>query len=151
MVHHDVVFRDDDVVSWKKGSVLARAQNLAREWEEMPSNFMTPSIFAETVTKRLLKTANDVDAEKNLKIHCWLVEVHRGDTDRLCNIFRDREWIANMKMGGLLGVAKGSDEEPKFLEIQYTGTSEKSIPSIALVGKGNLESRKKKDVCNLSV
>jgi leucyl aminopeptidase len=36
-------------------------------------------------------------------------------------------------MGGLLGIAKGSDEDPKFIRLAYKGTGKKTI---VLVGKG---------------
>jgi len=43
--------------------------------------------------------------------------------------------IQKERMGGLLGVAKGSDEEPKFIILEYFGGSKKEKP-IVFVGKG---------------
>ena len=40
-----------------------------------------------------------------------------------------------MKMGSFLSVAKGSEEEPKFLEIDYKGGKADESPVI-FVGKG---------------
>ena len=38
---------------WQDGLLLAGAQNFARELMETPSNLMTPTIFADTLTQRL--------------------------------------------------------------------------------------------------
>ena len=38
---------------WQDGLLLSRAQNFARELMETPSNLMTPTMFAERLTKRL--------------------------------------------------------------------------------------------------
>ena len=40
-----------------------------------------------------------------------------------------------MKMGAFLGVAKGSDEPPIFMEIKYNGT-DPNLDPVVLVGKG---------------
>ncbi len=40
-------------------------------------------------------------------------------------------------MGAFLSVAKGSDEDPWFLEIKYNGGTDGQKP-LALVGKGEL-------------
>lgn len=37
---------------WKKGMLLAEAQNFARMLAEAPANKMTPTIFAETVKEK---------------------------------------------------------------------------------------------------
>ena len=39
--------------AWSKGVVTASAQNFARQLMETPSNMMTPTMFVESVTKRL--------------------------------------------------------------------------------------------------
>lgn len=69
---------------------------------------MTPTIFSEEVSKVL----------KSVGVS---VQVH------------DKAWAENKKMGSFLSVARGSCEEPKFLEISYKGGSD---PPIAFVGKG---------------
>ncbi len=45
----------------------------------------------------------------------------------------DKEEMKKLSMGGLLGIAQGSDEEPKFIQLTYRGGGNKMI---ALVGKG---------------
>lgn len=48
---------------------------------------------------------------------------------------RDKAWAEEKKMGAFLGVSRGSDEPPKFVEVEYKGGKEGDSP-IALVGKG---------------
>ena len=90
------------------GSIKAEAQNWARKLSDTPANLLTPTIFAEEVTKVLC----------NLGIR---VDVH------------DKSWAEKKKMGSFLSVSRGSCEEPKFLEIHYEGGTN---PPIAFVGKG---------------
>ncbi len=49
-------------------------------------------------------------------------------------IERDQAWAEQKKMGCFLGVAKGSDEPLKFLELHYRQGGQ-SAPTV-LVGKG---------------
>ena len=44
-------------------------------------------------------------------------------------------WALEKNMGGFLGVSKGSDQAPIFLEMSYTGTNPEVQP-LVLVGKG---------------
>ena len=50
-------------------------------------------------------------------------------------VHRDKLWIKNQQMGAFLSVAKGSSEEPIFLEAHYQGTAP-GEPPLVLVGKG---------------
>ncbi|GFR93036.1 leucine aminopeptidase-like protein [Elysia marginata] len=96
---------------WLKGETLARAQNFARYLMESPANRMTPSIFCDKVKENLSQLPN-------------------------CTVtIRDQAWAQSMKMGSFLSVAKGSEEEPKFLEIDYLGGKQDDAPVI-FVGKG---------------
>jgi leucyl aminopeptidase len=47
----------------------------------------------------------------------------------------ERKQIEELGMGGLLGVAQGSQQPPKFIVLRYQGKSAKAV-DIALVGKG---------------
>ncbi|KAF5301517.1 hypothetical protein FQR65_LT08820 [Abscondita terminalis] len=94
--------------SWEKGVNKANAQNEARWLTDMPSNLMTPTIFASKVQ----------DLYRELGVN---VEVH------------DESWIASKGMNAFLAVAKGSCEPPKFLEITYNRGSGRPM---VLVGKG---------------
>ncbi|OLL26920.1 putative aminopeptidase [Neolecta irregularis DAH-3] len=91
------------------GKSFASAQNLARELMETPGNHLTPTKFCERAMK-------ESEMVKNLQV-----------------VSHGKEWIESEKMTGLLSVAKGSTEEPKFLEIRYTGGGKGTI---GLVGKG---------------
>jgi len=92
------------------GRVMAEAVNFARDMINEPANFMTPSDMAE-IAKR-------VAAEYNLE--CTVLE---------------QEQMQELSMGALLGVARGSRQEPKFILLQYKG-DESSQETLGLVGKG---------------
>lgn len=49
--------------------------------------------------------------------------------------FRDQAWAESMKMGSFLSVTRGSEEPPRFLEIDYHGGKTEDAPVI-FVGKG---------------
>ena len=70
----------------------------------------------------------------------WSIPVKLASVCITTNLFfffcnRPLSWIKEKKMGAFLSVAKGSDEEPWFLEIKYNGGSKGQKP-LALVGKG---------------
>ncbi|XP_065210972.1 cytosol aminopeptidase-like isoform X2 [Planococcus citri] len=95
---------------WKIGCIKADAQNVARRLADMPSNKMTPSIFANVAEKLLSPCGIEV------KIH-------------------HKDWILNKKMEAFYSVAKGSTEPPVFLELKYQHGPKNSKP-IVFVGKG---------------
>ena len=92
------------------GKIMADATNWARDMVNEPSNHMTPTDMAD-------------EAVKMAKANGLQVEVY------------DKDKMKELGMGGLLGVAKGSNEPPKFIIITYNGRSSKDI-DWALVGKG---------------
>ncbi|MEK7307066.1 MAG: leucyl aminopeptidase, partial [Nitrospirota bacterium] len=93
----------------KRGEIVAEATNLARDLVNHPSNYVTPAKMADT--------ARDIAKAYGLK--CKVLE--RRDMEKL-------------EMGGLIGVAKGSHEPPKFIILEYNGGKKKTNP-IVLVGK----------------
>ncbi len=93
-----------------KGRIIAEATNLARGMINEPSNFMTPTDMA-AVAKKL------------------------SETHGLALTVLDKDQMAELGMGGLLGVARGSRQPPKFIVLNYRG-SDSSEVNIALVGKG---------------
>ncbi|XP_013420572.1 cytosol aminopeptidase-like [Lingula anatina] len=97
--------------SWKQGQVQAEGQNLARKLMEMPSNKLTPRIFASIAQEKL----------QNL-----------GNTEI---IVRDQKWAEDQNMGAFLCVSKGSQEPLVFLEVSYQGAGKEDLP-VAIVGKG---------------
>jgi len=93
-----------------KGRVIAEATNLARDMINEPANFMTPSDMAEMAKK--------------------LAGAHGLEVSIL-----DKEQMVELGMGALLGVARGSQQPPKFIILNYRGSDSAEL-NIALVGKG---------------
>jgi len=95
----------------KHGIALAEATNFARDLVNEPPNVLTPSELAN----RASVMANQFGLE--------------------CEIL-DRPEMQELGMGGLLGVAQGSAEPPKFIILRYRGAPQSGEKGIALVGKG---------------
>ncbi len=93
-----------------KGRIVSEATNLARDMVNEPANFMTPTDMAKTATR--------------------LAERHGLEITVL-----DTEQMKKLGMGGMLGVAQGSQQAPKFMVMSYKGSAARE-PDIALVGKG---------------
>ncbi len=91
------------------GRILAEATNFARDMENEPSNYLTPTDMANQAQALADKTG----------LQC---EIHGPD------------WLREKHMGGVLGVAAGSTQEPRFIVLRYNGAG--SAKPIALVGKG---------------
>ncbi len=92
------------------GTILAECQNFARWLGDRPGNRMTPTNLADEAVKAAKGT--------KLKVSVW-----------------DKTRIKSEKMGSFLSVSLGSSEEPKFIIMEYSGTSSSKKP-ICLVGKG---------------
>jgi leucyl aminopeptidase len=90
--------------------VCAEAQNRARDLQGLPSNVATPSYLARRA--REIASAHD-----------------SVSTD----VLGRKEMIAK-KMGGLVAVSQGSEEEPQLIVLRYEGGG--SGPTLGLVGKG---------------
>jgi leucyl aminopeptidase len=104
-----------------RSTATAAAVCLARDLVNEPGGSLTPRVFAE----RAVGLGAD---------HGFQVEV------------LDREAIVRERLGGLLGVNRGSDEEPRFLKLEWqpgdtteptaATTATTTTPTVALVGKG---------------
>jgi leucyl aminopeptidase len=106
----DVVGSGDGLAeALDEGGVVAEAVCLARDLINQPGGELTPSAFADR--------ASD------------LAEAGGFAADVL-----GRDAIEAEKMGGLLGVNRGSDEEPRF--VRLTWEPENPRGTVALVGKG---------------
>lgn len=81
----------------------------------MPSNHMTPTIFARKA----------VDLFGKLDSHLVSAEAH------------DETWAHQQGMNSFLAVSQGSREPPVFLEITYNNLPEKEKP-IVIVGKNSV-------------
>ena len=88
---------------------IADAVAFTRDLVSSPANEMTPVIMAS----------------KALELASSSVRV----------TVLERDEIEQLGMNALIGVAKGSSEPPRFIILEYTGSSETS-PPIVLVGKG---------------
>ncbi len=93
-----------------KGKILAEAANLARDMVNESANYMTPSRMAEMATE--------------------LAETYGLKVDIL-----EKEQMQELGMGGLLGVAQGSQQPPKLIVLHHKG-SDSPETDIALLGKG---------------
>lgn len=93
-----------------KGICIGDAINTARLWCDLPPSALTPPIFAE-------------EARKIAK-----------DFGLTATIF-DKKAIIKMGMGGIDGVSRGSEHEPRLTILEYKAPNPKA-PTIALVGKG---------------
>lgn len=94
----------------KDAKIICDAALVARDLENEPSNFLTPEKFAEFVKKSSTKAGYSV------------------------TVF-DEKKIAQLNMGGVIGVGKGSVNPPRFLILQYFGANKSEKP-VVLVGKG---------------
>jgi leucyl aminopeptidase len=93
-----------------RARIISQAVNFARQLGDMPGNLMTPS--------ELARHAEKMASQHGLKSTVW-----------------GRTQIEREKMNLLLGVAKGSAEEPRFIILRHDG-GKKNDPPVILVGKG---------------
>jgi leucyl aminopeptidase len=94
----------------RRGGIIAEATNIARDIANTPGGDMTPRVLANNAQKVLKGT--------NVKV----------------TVLGKKE-IEKLKMGAILGVAKGSTEEPRFIVMEYKGGKKNEAP-IVFVGKG---------------
>src|SRR5690606_28738845 len=94
------------------GKAVASATNFARDLVNEPAISLTPTALAQT-------------AQRYLKGTGLQVTVH------------DRKKIEALKMGMFLGVAQGSAEPPRLIEVRYVpkGAAAAKSKPLALVGK----------------
>lgn len=92
------------------GQILGESVNFARDLGNHPSNIATPDHLAD----HALELAKQY---KNIKV-------------KILN----RPEIAKENLNLLLAVSQGSDQEPKFIILEYR--AKKSAPQVVLVGKG---------------
>ena len=94
-----------------RGRLLGEYCNMARALANEPSNFLTPRIFAARSSE--IATAAGLS-----------VEVLNGGA------------LADLGMGLLLGVARGSAEPPRLIVLRYDPPGAPERPVLGLVGKG---------------
>ena len=94
-----------------RGRTLAAAANAARELANEPSNLLTPRMFADRAGALVREAGVGVE-------------------------ILDEEAIAGLRMGLLLGVARGSSEPPRLLVMRHEPPDAGEGPVLGLVGKG---------------
>ena len=95
-----------------RGRLLAECSNLARELSNEPGNTLTPREFATRAANLASEAGVNVDV-------------------------LDEQQIADLGMGLLLGVARGSSEPPRLMVFRHTPAGvPANAPVLGLVGKG---------------
>ena len=103
--------RDPDILEgFRRGTIIGEETNACRELSNTPGGDMTPEILA---------------------LHAQRVARRVGIKAAVL----DRAKMKALKMGGVLGVAQGSDAPPKFIILEYFKGPKGEKP-IVLVGKG---------------
>ena len=92
------------------GSIVASAENFARNLGNLPGNVVTPT--------RLAEVAGDISTRFGMKL----------------TVLGPKEMEAE-GMGALLAVARGTDEEPRLIVLEHRGGAEGGRP-LVIVGKG---------------
>jgi leucyl aminopeptidase len=92
-----------------RATVIIETQTLVRDLVNEPGGSMTPVAFCEA--------ASAAAADAGVAVEIW-----------------DRKRLTKERCGGILGVARGSQQEPRLLIVRYTPKA--PVASIALVGKG---------------
>ncbi len=100
----------------ERGTRLAEAVNLARDLVNEPPSSLTPTSLADTFVRRFADVAE-------LSVEVW-----------------DEGRIVEERLGGLLGVARGSSQPPRLVRVEYQPADpievDGRVPHLALVGKG---------------
>ncbi|MDA8039840.1 MAG: leucyl aminopeptidase [Actinomycetota bacterium] len=93
------------------GLVIGEAMTLARDLSNTPAGDLTPA--------RLGEIALQMAARRGLEASVL-----------------DEEQISSERLGGVLAVARGSAEPPRFVRISYEPGEGTEVPTVILVGKG---------------
>ena len=94
----------------KRGQVVASAVSFVRDLVNEPPSTTTPTYLGD-VAKSIAKK----------------------DPSLSCTVY-DKKGITALGMGALLGIARGSDEDPRFIHLSYKATGAKK--TVVIVGKG---------------
>lgn len=95
----------------ERGKIIGGEVNRSRHIATMPGGHMTPEILAQHAKQSV----------QGLPVKI--------------SVLNEKAMI-KLKMGGVLGVGKGSDARPCFIILEYFGASNKKEKPIVLVGKG---------------
>jgi leucyl aminopeptidase len=97
-----------------RGRVIAASIAIARDLANGPAELVTPTFLADTARRIVEGLASSADVDITVL---------------------DRDECQARGMGCFLGVAKGSDEPPKFIHMHYRPRG-KAKARVALIGKG---------------
>jgi leucyl aminopeptidase len=111
IVEHDSAKVAALTAAVERGVILAEAAALSRDLSNEPANILTPTEFA--------KRAKEMAEAHGLG--CKIIEKVQAE---------------EMGMGAFLGVARGSNEPPKFIVLTYAGAPDSTAKTVGLVGKG---------------
>ncbi|MEK7150885.1 MAG: leucyl aminopeptidase family protein [Patescibacteria group bacterium] len=100
----------DSQEGFKRGQVIGEEVNKTRALANTPGGEMPPKLLAQAAR----------EAARGTKIKVKILG--KGE-------------IKKLGMGGVLGVAQGSDEDPQFIILEYFGAVKSEKPTV-LVGKG---------------
>jgi leucyl aminopeptidase len=95
----------------ERGRILGEASNFARELVNEPANVLTPRVFGDRAAAAAREAGVTVDV-------------------------LDEAAIVALRMGLLLGVARGSAEPPRVLVLTHEPADAPATPVLGLVGKG---------------
>jgi leucyl aminopeptidase len=95
----------------ERGCILGESCNISRDLCNEPSNVLTPSVFADR--------AAEIGRAAGLGVSIL-----------------DEDEIAQLGMGLLLGVARGSAEPPRVIVLRHDPPGAPAAPVLGLVGKG---------------
>ncbi|MEK9151171.1 MAG: leucyl aminopeptidase [Patescibacteria group bacterium] len=95
----------------ERGTIIGEEANRSRHIATMPGGEMTPEILARHAKQSV----------KGLPVKYSVL---------------DERAMKRLKMGGVLGVGKGSEAKPCFIILEYFGASDKKEKPVVLIGKG---------------
>ncbi|MBM3765351.1 MAG: leucyl aminopeptidase [Acidobacteria bacterium] len=111
IVSFRIAAANGDPAALQRGIVVGESQNLTRDLVNEPGNLLTPLVLADRA-RAMAAEAGNLDVE-----------------------VLDRDRMAQLGMGSLLGVAQGSSNAPCFIVIRYKPASPSSSDHLALIGK----------------
>ena len=101
------------VAGISRGETVSQAVMFARDLVNEPPSFTTPTHLADVAGKLV-----------------------KGHANMSCEVFGPKE-MKTLGMEAILGIARGSDEEPRFIHLSYKGGGEKlfawSVKALPLI------------------
>jgi leucyl aminopeptidase len=107
-----VEFHDGLDVGVREGAIVAESVNWAKKMIDTPPSQLTPKDMAKKALRRL-------EGQANVTIVSWA-----------------ESKIEDERLGGLLGVSRGSAQPPRLVYATYDPEPGASLTHVALVGKG---------------